>query len=114
MAGFQAVVLWQLTQFAVVGICAAVLPVAVLPLWQLEQLVELVKLLWSMPVAGVQADVLWQVLHAAWVAMCPEGLPVVVVPLWQLEHAPGGTPTWSNFAPEKVTVVWQDSHPKGV
>ncbi|MBS0330831.1 MAG: hypothetical protein JSR30_13320 [Proteobacteria bacterium] len=37
-AGFQATVLWQVSQDAVVGICVLGLPVAVLPLWQLAQL----------------------------------------------------------------------------
>ena len=63
--GFQAVVAWQLMQLAAVGMCAAVLPAAVPPLWQLEQLVAEVKPLWSMPDAGNQAEVLWHVLQAA-------------------------------------------------
>jgi hypothetical protein len=40
--GFQVLVLWQLTQLAVVGMCAASLPAAALPLWQPEQLVAAV------------------------------------------------------------------------
>jgi len=38
VAGFQAVVRWQLSHEAVVGICDDGLPVAVLPLWQVAQL----------------------------------------------------------------------------
>jgi hypothetical protein len=52
-------------QLAAVGMCAAVLPAAVPPLWQLEQLVADVNPLWSMPDAGNQAEVLWHVLQAA-------------------------------------------------
>ena len=43
MVGFQPVTLWQLTQFTLVGMCMPVLPVAALPLWQLEQLVPLLN-----------------------------------------------------------------------
>jgi hypothetical protein len=43
LVGFQEAVLWQLTQFTLVGMCAAVLPVAALPLWQLEQFVAAVN-----------------------------------------------------------------------
>ncbi|MFH1819755.1 MAG: hypothetical protein ABIC92_17905 [Pseudomonadota bacterium] len=38
LAGVQALVLWQVSQDAVVGMCVLGLPVAVLPLWQLAQL----------------------------------------------------------------------------
>ena len=47
-------------QFKRVGMWAAVLPVAVLPLWQLAQLVALVNPAWSIPDAGSQPEVLWQ------------------------------------------------------
>ncbi len=43
LVGFQPLVLWQLTQFALVGMCVPALPVAELPLWQVTQLVALVK-----------------------------------------------------------------------
>ena len=43
LVGFQPVTLWQLTQFTPVGMCMPVLPVAALPLWQLEQLVPLLN-----------------------------------------------------------------------
>ncbi len=36
-AGRQAVVAWQDSQVSVVAMCVAFLPVAVVPLWQLEQ-----------------------------------------------------------------------------
>ena len=41
--GFHPATVWQLTQFTLVGMCCAVLPVAALPLWQLLQLVADVK-----------------------------------------------------------------------
>jgi hypothetical protein len=47
LLGRHAVVLWQLTQLTVVGMCCAVLPVAALPLWQLLQLVAAVNRVWS-------------------------------------------------------------------
>jgi hypothetical protein len=37
MAGVQALVLWQLSQAAVVAICVLGLPLAILPLWQVAQ-----------------------------------------------------------------------------
>ena len=43
--GTQALVLWQLTQLAVVGTWLAGLPLAWVPLWQLVQLVAAVKVL---------------------------------------------------------------------
>ena len=38
--GVHLVVLWQLMQLPLVGMCVADLPVADVPLWQLEQLVD--------------------------------------------------------------------------
>ncbi|PKO45613.1 MAG: hypothetical protein CVU30_01970 [Betaproteobacteria bacterium HGW-Betaproteobacteria-3] len=44
--GFQLVVVWQLMQLvAPTGTCVPALPVAVEPLWQLAQLVAVVKVL---------------------------------------------------------------------
>ena len=46
LLGFQPLVLWQAMQFvAPTGMCAAGLPVALLPLWQLLQLVAALKVL---------------------------------------------------------------------
>ena len=36
LAGTQALVLWQLSHACVVGICVVGLPLAMLPLWQVE------------------------------------------------------------------------------
>ncbi len=89
VAGFQALVLWQLSQAAVVGIWPADLPVAVLPLWQVEQAPGATPV-W-LKLAGVQALVLWQPSHTAVVGICELGLPVAVLPLWQLAQLPAAT-----------------------
>jgi hypothetical protein len=79
VAGFQAPVLWQVSHEAVVGICVAGLPAAVVPLWQVVQ-VPGVTPAW-LKVAGFQAVVRWQVSHDAVVGIWDAGLPVAVVPL---------------------------------
>jgi len=56
VAGVQALVLWQVSQEAVVGTWPEGLPLAVLPLWQVEQ-VPVATPLW-LKVAGVHAVVL--------------------------------------------------------
>ena len=71
---------------AVVVMWLAVLPVALLPLWQLEQLVALVKVLWS-ALAPLQVLLdLWQLSQPAVVDRWLLFLPVATVPLWQLEQ----------------------------
>ena len=82
------------------------LPVAVVPLWQLEQVP--VTALWS-KVAGVQALVVWQALHWAEVVTWVFGLPVAEVPLWQLEQVPV-MPLWLKFAGVQAAVEWQSLH----
>ena len=57
-AGFQVWVLWQASQVLLVGMCDAVLPVAVVPLWQLMQ-VPGATLLWLKP-APCHELVVWQ------------------------------------------------------
>ena len=54
---------WQLSHDCVVGMCVVGLPVAVVPLWQVEQVPGATPV-W-LKVAGVQPDVLWQESHAA-------------------------------------------------
>ncbi|OIN93268.1 MAG: hypothetical protein AUJ20_04730 [Comamonadaceae bacterium CG1_02_60_18] len=55
-------------------------------MWQLAQLVALVKVLWSaLAPFHVLVD-LWQLSHAAVVDKWPLFLPVAVLPLWQLEQ----------------------------
>ena len=59
---------------------------ALAPLWQLEQLVAVVKVLWS-ALAPVQIVVdLWQLSQVAVVERWLAVLPVATVPLWQLEQ----------------------------
>ena len=78
MEGIHALVRWQTLHSCVVGKCLASLPVAVLPLWQVEQPTV-------MPVCvndeGIHAFVLWQVLHSCVVTKCLVGFPVAVLPL---------------------------------
>ena len=73
-------------QFAVVLTWFAVLPVALVPLWQLVHVVAPVNVLWS-ALAPVQIVVdLWQLSQFAVVDRCDAVLPVATVPLWQLEQ----------------------------
>ena len=81
------------------------LPVAVVPLWQVEQLP--VMLAWSKR-AGVHAVVEWQSAQVFALWMWFAGFPVAVVPLWQVKHA-AVTPEWSKRAGVQATVVWQSS-----
>ena len=57
-AGSQAVVTWQESQSSVVGMWSGVLPVAVVPLWQVAQLPEHLRVVDAQ--AGTQAVVAWQ------------------------------------------------------
>ncbi|MEQ1661062.1 MAG: hypothetical protein ABL877_00015 [Thiobacillus sp.] len=80
VAGAQgAFVRWHASQAAVVGMCVVGLPLAVLPLWQVEHVPGATPV-W-LKVAGVQAVVLWQVSQDAVVGMWFVGLPVAVLPL---------------------------------
>ena len=73
------VLLWQVSQAAVVVTCPADLPFAVVPLWHEAQ--PLVMPVW-LNVAPVNVVVLlWQVSQAAVVVTCPADLPFAVVPL---------------------------------
>lgn len=85
------------------------LPLAWVPLWQLAQLVEALKLPWSGDLAGIQARVPWQVSQVACVARWLDGLAGAEDPLWQVWHEPACTCAWVNFAPENALVVWQAS-----
>ena len=55
------------------------LPVAVVPLWQVEQVPGATPV-W-LNVAGDHALVLWQVSQALEVGMCVAGLPLAILPL---------------------------------
>ena len=64
----------------------ALLPVALVPLWQLVQVVAEVKVLWSaLAPVHVVLD-LWQLSQLAVVERWLAVLPVAVVPLWQVEQ----------------------------
>ena len=59
---------------------------ALVPLWQLAQLVAVVKVLWSaLAPVHVVLD-LWQLSQLAVVDRCDAVLPVATVPLWQVEQ----------------------------
>ncbi len=62
------------------------LPVALDPLWQLEQLPGATPV-W-LKVAGIQAVVRWHWSQLAVVGRWLAGLPVAVEPLWQVEQLP--------------------------
>ena len=71
---------------AVVDTWLEPLPVALVPLWQLEQFVAVVKVLWS-ALAPLQVLLdLWQLSQPAVVDRWLLFLPVATVPLWQLEQ----------------------------
>jgi hypothetical protein len=61
-----------------------VLPVAVVPLWQVEQTVAAVKVLWLTLVPSQVVVDLWQLSQVAVVERWVADLPVRLVPLWQL------------------------------
>jgi hypothetical protein len=90
LVGFQVPVgLWQLKQFAVVGMCADGLPVAVRP-WQVVQSVAAVKVLWSAVAPAHPLVDLWQVSHAAVVWIWLADFPAAggYEPVWQVAHCP--------------------------
>ena len=78
VAGIQAVVRWQSSHVLLVERCVALLPVALVPLWQLKQVP--VMPLW-LKVAGIQAVVRWQSSQVLLVERCVALLPVAFVPL---------------------------------
>ncbi len=73
-------------QLAVVETWLALLPVALVPLWQLVQVVAVVNVLWSaLAPVHVVLD-LWQLSQLAVVDKWLFDLPLATVPLWQLEQ----------------------------
>ena len=78
-----------------VGICVAVLPLALVPLWQLEQVPS--TSLWFTVFAGLHAVVVWQSAHSVLVLMWVADLPVAFVPLWQEAQVPVAL-AWLNVA----------------
>jgi hypothetical protein len=65
--------------------CVTGLPVALAPLWQLEQLP--VTSAWS-TLTVVQLVVTWQLSQLLVLAMCVAFLPVALMPLWQVAQVP--------------------------
>ena len=78
--------LWQVSQVALVSKWVLVLPVAVVPLWQLMQLLETVTLTWNLAGSQVLVPLLWQVSQLADVVTWLAVLPLAIVPLWQLKQ----------------------------
>jgi hypothetical protein len=81
----EEVLRWQSWQRLLVAKCVGLLPVAVVPLWQVEQ--AAVTPVW-LKVAGSQAAVLWHVPQSCVVGRCVAVFPVATVPLWQLAQVP--------------------------
>ena len=65
------------------GIWFAVLPLASVPLWQVEHWFATGCWVWFQR-EGCQAVVVWQAMQFAVVGMCTAGLPLALLPLWQL------------------------------
>ena len=80
---------------AVVGMWVAVLPSALVPLWQLEQVPFASA--WLNVLTGDQAVVVWQFSQTLLVERWVADFPVAEVPLWQLAQVPD-TLAWLNVA----------------
>jgi hypothetical protein len=82
VVGFHAVTLWQLVQFKdPVEICVPDLPAAAAPLWQLAQLVEELKVLWSGFCVDCQLAVeIWQLSQLPVTPLCTAVLGFCVAP----------------------------------
>src|SRR5512140_2155971 len=106
-AGFQATVVWHALHSDVVAICVAVLPVAMTPLWQLEQVP--MTWAWSTFDAGFHALTTWQASQTFDVKMCVAFLPLAFTPLWQFAQ-PDVMPLWVKFAGCQAMVEWQALH----
>ena len=62
------------------------MPLALVPLWQLEQVP--ITSVWATVRTGDQALVVWQLAQAVVLPMWVADLPVALVPLWQLTQVP--------------------------
>jgi len=96
VAGFHAVVRWQLSHCAEVVMCVADFTsmLANVPPWQLMHVPAAIPAWPKVGGTGSQAVVdVWQLSHAAVVGTCRAvGLPVADVPLWQVAQLPAATP----------------------
>ena len=72
--------LWQVPQFAVVGIWLLFLPVALVPLWQLVQVVAVVNVLWSTFAPLQVVVVLWQLSQLPVTVACTAVAGLLVSP----------------------------------
>jgi hypothetical protein len=75
-----AVAAWQVMQFADVGMCVLDFPGAVLPLWQVLQLVAVVYTLWSGLLEAHEAVDLWQFWQLPVTPLCTAVLDFCVAP----------------------------------
>jgi hypothetical protein len=78
--------LWQVVQLALVLTWLEPLPVALLPLWQLVQVVAELKVRWSALAPSHLLVELWQLSQLAVVDRWLLFLSLAILPLWQLEH----------------------------
>ena len=78
-AGLQAEVRWQVSHSAEVAMCVGVLPSALVPLWQLEQVPF--ASVWLNVLTGDQAVVVWQFSQTLLVERWVADFPVAEVPL---------------------------------
>ena len=100
------VLLWQVSQAAVVTMCVVGLPVAVRPLWQVAQ--PEVMPVWSMRAPANDTVLLWQVSQAAVVTTASSACrwPSCRCGSWRSPVMP----VWSMRAPANETVLlWQVS-----
>jgi hypothetical protein len=83
--------LWQLSQDANVGKWLPVLPLAVVPLWQVAHEPGAIPV-WLNVAPANELKFLWQLSHEAVVWTWFAVFPVALLPLWQVAHEPGVTP----------------------
>jgi hypothetical protein len=80
------VLVWQLSQGALVAICFCGLPIASVLLWHVAH--AAVSPEWLKRAPANEWVLLWQLSHGALVRTCFNGLPDAVLPSWQEAQAP--------------------------
>ena len=108
VAGFQAVVPWQLPHSAVVAMWPVGLPAAVVAVVAARAACRS-TCAWSTRVAGLQAAVAWQASQVALVKMCAAFLPAAFTPSWQVAQSEV-MPVWLKLAGTHASVEWQVPH----
>jgi hypothetical protein len=116
LAGFQALVVWQLSQANVVTMWVGPLPFLAkmpLPLWQVSQTVMLVCVCSNLTMGfHLPGALLWQASQALLVVKPVKCLPAMMLTLgkpgapWQLAQLPLKL-VWSTLAGFHPTTVWQ-------